>query len=59
MNFKVPRAEKLKKVLIHDHSKKNFGSLKYYLSEVSDYTSIMNCDNLDESVDGINHHINK
>ena len=57
LNFKVSKADKFKCVNIRDHSKKNIESLKYYLKEMSDYTSIINCENLDTAVDGLNSHI--
>ena len=59
MNFKVPRALKFKKVVIRNHSKKCIRELIHYLSELSDYTAIINCDNIDEATDGFNEHINK
>ena len=59
LNFKVPESDKFERILIQNHSKKNIDSLKHYLSEISDYSSIMNCDNIDGAVDGLNNHINK
>ena len=58
LNFKVLKADKFKRVSIRDHSKRNIESLNYYLSELSDYTHIMNCENLDAAVNGFNDHIN-
>ena len=59
MNFKVLRADKFKKVAIRDHSKKNIEGLRYYLGERSDYTSIMNCEDIDSAADGFNHHVSE
>ena len=57
LNFKVPKADKFKSVAIHDHCKKNIESLKYYLCEMSDYSQIISCDDLDAAVNGFNEHI--
>ena len=59
MNFKVPKADKFKKVSIRDHSKKNVEELRYYLGEISDYTPILNCEDIDNATEGLNYHINK
>ena len=58
LNFKVPKADKFKCVSIRDHSEQNIESLHYYLKELSDYTDIMTCENLDAAVDGFSHHVN-
>ena len=59
MNFKVPKTEKFKKVAIQNHSKKCLGALAYYLSELSDYSSIISCDNIDVATERLNEHITK
>ena len=58
MNFKVPRSDKFKKIAIRNHSKKNLEALNYYLSEECDYSSINNCDDIDEATERFNEHIN-
>ena len=57
-HLKVPKADKFKCFSIRDHSKQNIESLHYYLKELSDYTDIMACENLDAAVDGFSHHVN-
>ena len=57
LNFKVPRADKFKHVTIRNHSNKNLEALKHYLCELSDYTSIMQCENIDYAIEGFNEHI--
>ena len=57
MNSQVPRSDKFKKIVIRNHSKKNLEALIYYLSEVSDYSSILNCGDIDGSAEGFNEHI--
>ena len=52
MNFKVLKADKFKKVSIRDHSQKNIASLNYHLAE-SDYSPIMNCDNIDAATEAL------
>ena len=59
LDFKVPKTDKFKRVLIRNHCRKNIDSLKHYLSETSDFSSIMNCDNIEAAVDGLNYHISK
>ena len=59
MNFKVPRTDKFKKVAIRDHSKKKIEALKNYLGEKSNYSSIINCEDLDSATEGFNHHISE
>ena len=58
LNFKVPKADKFKCINIRDHSKKNIESLNYFLGKLSDYTFIINSENLDAAVYGFNEHIN-
>ena len=58
MNFKVLKADKFKKVSIRDHSQKNIASLNYHLAE-SDYSPIMNCDNIDAATEAFNTYISQ
>ena len=57
LNFKVPKAEKFKNVAIKNHSKTCIDALKYYLSEMSDYSHIINCEDIDAATEGFNDHI--
>ena len=59
MNFKVPKADKFKKVTIRDHSKKNLDALNHYLAVLSDYSPILNCGNIDASTDAFNNYISQ
>ena len=57
MNFKVLKTDKFKKVTIRDHSLKNIKALKHYLNELSDYSSIVNCGDIDTAIEGFNNHL--
>ena len=59
MNFKVLKADKFKKVAIRDHSKKNIESLNYYLAVVSDYSPIINCNNVDAATEAFNSYVSQ
>ena len=59
LNFKVPKADKFKRFAIRNHSNNNLNALAYYLNSLSDYSPILNCENLEEAVDGFNEHITK
>ena len=59
LDFKVRKNDKFKKVSIRDHSKRNIETLNYYLGEMSDYTSILNCKNIDRATEEFSHHISK
>ena len=57
LNVKVQKAKKFKKILIRDQSLNNLKDLSYFLSRCSDYRSILCCTNVNEAVNGLNHHI--
>ena len=57
MNFKVMKADKFKKVSIRDHSTKNIDALKHYLGEMSDYSMIINCEDIEAATEGFNYHV--
>ena len=57
LNYQVSKADKFKCISIRDHSKKNIELLNWYLKEMSDYKNIINCDDLDVAVEGLNNHI--
>ena len=59
MNFKVPKADKFKKVAIRNHSRRCIGALSYHLAAHSDYAQIINCENIDTATEGLNYHINQ
>ena len=59
MNFKVMKADKFKKVAIRNHSKKNIAALIHYLGKRSDYSPIIDCEDIDAATDGLNHHVNE
>ena len=59
LDFKVPRAEKFKKVAIRNHSSNNLKALAHYLSILSDYSPIYNCTDIEAATNGFNEHITK
>ena len=59
MNFKVPKADKFKKITIRDHCKKNLDALNHYLTALSDYSPVMNCGNIDAATDAFNNYISQ
>ena len=59
MNFKVRKTDKFKKVAIRDHSLKNIAALNQYLNVLSDYSQILECENIDLATEALNNHINK
>ena len=58
IDFNVPKASKFKKVLIRDHSRIRVSALQQFLANC-DYKPILESNNLDEAVDGLNQHINR
>ena len=58
MNLKVPKVDKFKKIAIRDHCKKNIGALNHYLN-VTDYSPILNCENIDATTEAFNNYISQ
>ena len=59
MNLKVPKVDKFKKVAIRDHCKKNLDALNHYLTVLSDYTPILNCENIEAATDAFTSYISQ
>ena len=59
MNFKVLKADKFKKVAIRDHSQKNIELLNYCLAAASEYSPIIDCDNIDAATEAFNNYISE
>ena len=59
LNFKVEKTDKFKKVSIRNHSLNNLRALSWYLRDMSDYSQILNCENVDAAVEGFNQHISE
>ena len=59
MDFKVLKADKFKQVAIRNHSKKNIEEFNYYLAVMSDYSPIVNCDNVEAATEAFNNHISQ
>ena len=57
IDFNVDKPSKFKKILIRDHCKSNISGLKNFLKECSDYSSILESNNVNEAVEGLNFHI--
>ena len=58
-NFQVKKADRFKKITIRDHSMKNIEHLKSYLGTISDYSPLLECENIDCVTDGLFYHIEK
>ena len=59
MNLKVRKTDKFKKINIRDHSLKNIAALNHFLNVVSDYSPIVECENIDLATKALNDHIDK
>ena len=57
LNIKVQKASKFQKILIRDQSLNNLKDLSYFLGQCSDYRSILSCNDVNEALNGLNHHI--
>ena len=57
IDFNVDKPSKFKKILIRDHCKSNISALKNFLKENCDYSSILESNNVNEAVEGLNAHV--
>ena len=58
LNFNVTKADKFKKITIRDHCNKNMTALLDYLSNGSDYSGIIQSQDVNAATEGLTHHIN-
>ena len=58
-DLQVKKADRFKIVTIRDHSMKNIEHLKTYLGTVSNYSALLECENVDAVTDGLFYHIDK
>ncbi|KAL5256666.1 hypothetical protein ACHWQZ_G011802, partial [Mnemiopsis leidyi] len=57
LDFNIEKASKFKKILIRDHSKSNISALKQFLKENCDYGPLLESDEINDVVQGLNSHI--
>ena len=57
IGFKVPDAPKFEKVEIRDHCKRNIAQFLEFLSFESDYSRLLDCDDIEAVTYGLNDHI--
>ena len=57
LDFQVKKAPKFKKIVIRDHSIKNIEKYVEFLNLGSDYSQIMDCNNVDLAAVGLNDHL--
>ena len=56
-DVKVKKAKKFKKIHIRDQSTNNLKALRQYLGQGSDYSSLMNCTDIEAIVGELNYHV--
>ena len=57
IDFNVEKLSKFKKILIRDHCKSNIAAMKKFLQENCDFSPILESNNVNEALEGLNMHI--